>query len=300
VDQDSSRPLVSVIIPNYNYAHYLREAIESVLHQTYKHIEVIVVDDGSSDRSVDEIAEFSGSLTLIRQRNAGVSRARNAGLRIATGEYVAFLDSDDIWLPRKLERQVELFESDPQLGLVHVGVEEVDGQGRSIVTVLNGCAGDGYKALITLSPHGILGGGSGAMVRRATAQSVGGFDERFSTSADWEFFARVCRFERVGFVAEVLMKYRKHGSNMHSNVTRMASEMQIAHEEALARDDRGIARRCRSKLHRVLAGSFFANGEYERFVKHSVRCLANSPMELRYFAAYPVRWYRRRLREKFN
>ena len=102
---------VSVIIPNYNYARFIGEAIESVLAQTYQPLEIIVVDDASTDDSIKVIESFGDKVKLIRQENGGVGKARNTGARNAGGDFLAFLDADDIWLPEKIEKQIKLFQS---------------------------------------------------------------------------------------------------------------------------------------------------------------------------------------------
>jgi glycosyltransferase involved in cell wall biosynthesis len=108
--------LVSVIIPVFNYERYLGEAIESVLSQTYRHLEVIVVDDGSTDRSGEVAKSFAGrGVRYCHQENAGIGPARNAGVELARGEFLAFLDADDRWPEEKIERQLRAFESDPSL-----------------------------------------------------------------------------------------------------------------------------------------------------------------------------------------
>src|SRR5688500_3318505 len=100
---------VSVIIPNHNYVHYLREAIDGVINQTYPDIEIIVVDDGSTDGSREILKSYGERIVSICQNNQGVSAARNNGVRSSRGQYVAFLDADDSWLPEKIEREVEQF-----------------------------------------------------------------------------------------------------------------------------------------------------------------------------------------------
>src|SRR5437763_447547 len=108
---------VSVIIPAYNFARYVPEAIDSVLAQTYAPFEVIVVDDGSTDDTPKVLAAYGNRIRAIRQVNQGVAAARNTGLAAAGGEYVAFIDSDDTWEPRKLQLQMDRFDADPDLGL---------------------------------------------------------------------------------------------------------------------------------------------------------------------------------------
>src|SRR5215208_5313189 len=107
----SSPPMVSAIIPTYNRWPVLREAVDSVLAQTYRSFELIVVDDGSTDATADSLRQMEGCVRLIVQANCGVSTARNRGVEVARGRYLAFLDSDDLWLPNKLAAQVEFLES---------------------------------------------------------------------------------------------------------------------------------------------------------------------------------------------
>src|SRR5437773_3781756 len=114
---------VSVVIPTYNYARYLPEAIDSALAQTHAPLEVIVVDDGSTDDTPRVLAVYGDRIRVIRQANRGPGAARNTGIAAARGEYVGFLDADDVWLPRKLELQMARFEADQGLGLVHCGAE---------------------------------------------------------------------------------------------------------------------------------------------------------------------------------
>src|SRR3990167_8128796 len=119
-------PRVSVVIPTYNYARYLPQAIDSVLGQTYPHIEVVVVDDGSTDESRDVLRAYGSRIRWVQQERQGVSAARNRGVRESRGDLVAFLDADDRWLPTKLERQVARWCNEPELGLVHAGEEIID------------------------------------------------------------------------------------------------------------------------------------------------------------------------------
>lgn len=118
-------PLVSVVIPAFNVAPYIGEAIESVLGQELKDVEILAIDDGSTDGTREAVGRYGSAVTYIYQPNQGVSAARNAGIRLARGKYVAFLDADDAWLPDKLERQVRLFEVSPEVDVVFSDYEEV-------------------------------------------------------------------------------------------------------------------------------------------------------------------------------
>jgi Glycosyltransferases, probably involved in cell wall biogenesis len=287
-------PLISVIIPNYNYSKYLREAIESVLEQTYPNIEVIVVDDGSKDNSKEILESYEGKIKTVFQKNQGVSAARNNGAAISSGEFLAFLDADDVWFPTKIEKQVQKFLSDEGLGLVHVGVEEINADGKGIRTLLNGLEGNVSHEFLLFERAVILGGGSGFMVSRKVFEEVGGFDPRLSTSADWDIFYRVSSRYRVGFVPEILLKYRVHNSNMHANIPRMEHDMMLGFEKAFAAGASVNRRECYGNLHRTLAGSYFHANQYLEFLRHTVKSIWNKPSNLAYFAQFPLR----RLRKK--
>ena len=130
--QEILQPLVSVVIPAYNRAAYLAQAIDSVLAQTYTPLEIIVVDDGSTDDTAQLAASYLPRIQLIRQANAGAAAARNSGIAQSHGELIALLDSDDRWLPDKLARQVPLF-ADQRVGLVHGGIRSFrDSDGSTI------------------------------------------------------------------------------------------------------------------------------------------------------------------------
>ena len=287
-------PLVSVIIPNYNYAHYLPQALDSVLAQTYPRVEIMVIDDGSTDDSENVLRGYGDRIRSIKQQNQGVSAARNLGARETRGELLAFLDADDFWLPEKLERQVQRFVADPELGLVHCGVEEIHDNGDHLLFRLEGLEGWVATDMLLFNRAVILGGGSGLVVKRSAFEALGGFDTSLSTSADWDFFYRMAAHARVGFVPSALLKYRVHGSNMHANVRAMEHDMLIGYEKAFS-CNRGILpelrRRCYGNLHMVLAGSFFRAGHKTDFARHALKSLWLTPGNLKSLLGYPLRRY---------
>jgi glycosyltransferase involved in cell wall biosynthesis len=291
------QPLVSVIIPNYNYARFLPQAIQSVLAQSYPHHEIVVVDDGSTDDSRTVLRSYGERIRFIEQRNQGVSAARNRGVAESRGELIAFLDADDVWLPLKLERQVQRALDEPKPGLVHCGVEEIDEKGARLQTHLDGLEGSVAKDLLLFERPVILGGGSGILIPRATFEAVGGFDERLSTSADWDFYCRIALNQPVGFVPEVLMQYRVHGTNMHSNVKAMERDMLLAYSKAFSAahpEIQTIRRQCYGNLHITLAGSFFRSGQYYDFARHALKSIWLTPDNLTRVLGFPVRWWNRR------
>lgn len=127
-----AQPEVSVVIPCYNAEKYLRQAIDSVFAQTYSNLELIVVNDGSTDKSGAILASYGDRIRVIHQQNQGLSAARNVGIASALGEYVAFLDADDYWQPDKLRQQIAVMEANPNLALCHTQFEMVEADGSHI------------------------------------------------------------------------------------------------------------------------------------------------------------------------
>jgi glycosyltransferase involved in cell wall biosynthesis len=289
-------PIVSVVIPNYNYAHYLGDTLDSVFAQTYSHLELIVVDDGSQDESEALVRSYGKLIRFIRQNNQGVSVARNRGVQESKGQYIAFLDADDLWLPTKLEKQVQRLLDDPEIGLVHCGMQEIDRNGVALENYLDGLEGWVSREMLLLKQPVILGAGSTALVPRATFDALGGFDTRLGTSADWEFCYRVAVRQRIGFVPEVLVRYRNHGNNMHANVKLMEHDILIGYKKAFSTEDpdlRAIRRQSYSNAHMVLAGSYFRAGDYYHFIRHSAKSILYSPRAMTRLLEFPRRFWHR-------
>ena len=290
-------PLVSVIIPNYNYARFLRQSIDSALAQTYPNLEVIVVDDGSTDDSLAVLATYGSRIRCVTQSNRGVSEARNRGVLESRGGLLAFLDSDDIWLPSKIEKQVRWLLSDPEVGLVHTGCLEVDAAGRVLRKRLDGMEGWVAESMLRLQRPVILGGGSAVLVTKAAFNIVGGFDPLLPPAEDWDFYFRVASNFKVGFVPEYLLHYREHGSNGHLNLVRMEESLLLAFDKAFriaTPELRGMKRACYGKLHSILAGSYFRSGSYLRFSGHLAKSLFLMPSTGLRMLGFPSRWWRRR------
>lgn len=209
-------PLVSVVIPNYNYGEYLPETIESVLGQNYPNIELIVVDDESSDDSVKLLNSYGNALTLIQQKNAGVSAARNLGLRSISGEFVCFLDSDDSWEPDKVSLQISKFIHN-EIGVVYSSVNLCDAKLSKIGLLPAIYRGDIRHLYFRFPTRAIVPVCcSNAMIRTHVIRSVGDFDTDLNTSADWDFFRRVSEITQVEFIDVPLVNYRQHNRSMSS------------------------------------------------------------------------------------
>jgi glycosyltransferase involved in cell wall biosynthesis len=287
---------ISVIIPAYNYGRFLRDAVDSALAQTCPAFEVIVVDDGSTDDTPQILAGYGDRIVVIRQENLGTSAARNAGIAAARGEYVSFLDADDIWRPRKLECDAARFALDPTLGMVHCGAETFDNAGRTLSVSLTGLEGWIAPALLRLDREVIATPGS-VTVRKAAAMEVGRYDSRLEVAEDWDFCYRIaCRY-RAGFVPEVLVRYRLHGRGKHLDIRKMEQGMFLALEKAFESPDRAVQalrNHTYGRIHRILAGCYFQDRQPRPFLRHMITSLRYDPRNLAYFTAYPFRLAKRR------
>jgi glycosyltransferase involved in cell wall biosynthesis len=288
---------ISVVIPTYNYARYLPEAIDSALAQTYAPLEVVVVDDGSTDETPEVLAAYGAKIRAVRQSNQGVAAARNTGVAAARGEYIALLDSDDLWLPRKLELQIARFESEPALGIVHCGAETFEGE-KTLDTLVDGMEGWVGQDLLRLDRMVIPVPGSGIVVPKRIIDQAGGFDVRLPPSDDWDLCYRIAARYPVGFVPEVLVRYRMHGGGIHLNIPKMENAMLLSLGKAFASDDPGVQalrRHAYGSLHRILAGCYFQQRRLGDFARHAMKSLRYDPSNIGYFAAYPLRVISRRV-----
>lgn len=211
-------PRVSVIIPTYNCARFIAATLDSVLAQTDQDFEIIVVDDGSTDNTRAVLQPYLDRITYIFQQNSERSAARNNALRRAGGEYVAFLDSDDLWTPDKLERQIAVLEANPQVSLVFSQARYIDENGQPISfcgQTIDGEPGEAVKiadySIPLLSGNVVAGGGSAAVVRRWMLDEVGEFDLDLVQSEDWDMWVRLAQMGPFAYIPEPLTSYRVYG-----------------------------------------------------------------------------------------
>ena len=231
-------PLVSVIIPAYNAEQFIARTLSSVLNQTYRNLEVLVVDDGSKDRTaeiVEQIAKQDSRISLLRQQNSGVAKARNLAIENAKGEYIAPIDADDIWYPQKIEKQIEVFlNSEPSVGLVYAWSVLIDEEDR----ILNGfkninsfhfsnvasVEGEVYLPMIY---RNFIGNSSVPLIRKSCLDKVGGYNELLKEQdaqgcEDWDLQLRIAEFYQYKVVPSFLVGYRRYSNSMSGNHLRMA------------------------------------------------------------------------------
>lgn len=230
-------PQISVIIPTYNGSRYLSEAINSVLGQTYRSYELIVVDDGSTDDTTLALQPYlnqqisqHADIRYVSQTNQGVGAARNHGLRLARAEWIAFLDQDDVWLPEKLALQVDCLQSQPQLGIVHSGWQIVDAKSQVLSTIQpwQGLPTLDLTAWMQWKPVFL-----GAMLfQRNWLTQIGGFNERWQQTGDVDLVLRLAALEcPAAWVRQATVKYRQHSTNTSRKVLEQIGELEAVLEQ---------------------------------------------------------------------
>lgn len=211
-----ARPKVTVIIPTFNRARYLATAIQSVLDQTFSDYELIVVDDGSTDGTEAVLAGFRDPrLRVLCQENRGISAAMNAGLQAAQGEYIARLDSDDVWFPNLLASETMVLDSCPDRGVVYARAQAMSANGTSREHYLGLPLRYPNDALLSLL-WGDCTCNITALARRSCFASAGLYDETFRTHEDWDMWLRIARNHHFMFLNSTLGRFREHDDGITS------------------------------------------------------------------------------------
>lgn len=218
-----SAPRVSILTPVYNGERYIAQAIESARAQTFQDFELIIVNDGSTDNSSEVIRPYltDPRIRYLEQRNGGVAAARNAALRVAKGQYIGFLDQDDLWLPEKLKLQVQYLDDHPDVGLVHANQSYIDSDGRhkrihfddGFTKVSGWCFRDQFIknriAVLTV------------LARKSVLDRIGPLNETIPGGDDYEMWLRISKHFPIGHLDQVLAHYRMHESNVSNDNFRM-------------------------------------------------------------------------------
>ena len=202
----TNNPLVSVVLPTYNRAHLLRRAIQSILSQTYQHLEIIVVDDCSSDNTEEVAKSFCDErIRYVRNKERmGASFSRNIGIKVAHGEYIAFQDSDDVWLPRKLEKQMDAFKNSPrEVGVVYTSFWRID-KDRVVRIPQSNYRKSKDNIHERLLETNFIGTPT-AMVKKECFEKVGMFDETLPRLQEWDLWIRISRYYRFKHIDEPLV-----------------------------------------------------------------------------------------------
>ncbi|NMG46097.1 glycosyltransferase [Aromatoleum toluvorans] len=271
-------PLVSVVIPSFNRGHAIGACIASVLAQTLENFEVVVVDDASTDDTRERVAAIDDPRVryFAHDRNLGGAAARNTGVRIARGDFIAFLDSDDSWSPRKLERQIALLgERGPEYGVAYTWFIGCDRDGHEVSRSDHSLDGDVADALLVANYVGTF---SSIVVRRDVFERVGGLDEGLRSCQDWDLSIRLSRVTKLCCVADYLVTYLHNGADKHRISSNPASLIQ-GHRRMLEKFSAEYARLPRDKAVRALRGFldvFAGAGSFEDVLRLGGRIVATT------------------------
>ncbi|BAY36425.1 family 2 glycosyl transferase [Nostoc sp. NIES-2111] len=237
---DLSLPLVSVIIPAYNAEKFIGRTLQSVLSQTYRNIEIIVVDDGSQDKTaeiVTSMAQIDNRVRLLKQSNQGVAIARNLAIDNSIGEYIAPIDADDIWYAQKLEKQVQCLENtDSSVGLVYAWTALIDESDNIIgnynswyYSHIHSVEGEVYKHLLYTD---FVGNASVPLIRRVCFDKVGGYNSELKKQnaqgcEDWDIYLRIAEHYKFSVIKEFLVGYRQVSGSMSRSCISMAKSYDL-------------------------------------------------------------------------
>ena len=280
-------PTVSVVIPTYNRAHMIGDTLNSVLAQTYRNFEIIVVDDGSTDNTPEVLTYYGSPVHYVRCENRGKSAARNTGIRVARGDYIAFLDSDDLWLPNKLQAQMDVFDEQPDLKWVYSDCYMFDGQtGADICTWSSHSrlyAGNIFELLFQnnfiASPTPVF--------RRQVFGEVGYFDETLQRHQpeDADMWLRTAAKFPIGLVSRPLARFRRHPNSLT-----MREEPQLALQGVISVLELAVARepaRLGPLRGRVFAKRYVALGKGYAGMGQASAARTMFTKALRYYPAIP-------------
>lgn len=258
------QPTVTALIPTYNSARYICETVESVLAQTYPIHEIIVVDDGSTDHTEEVLAPYAGRIRYVRQANAGAPTARNTGLALATGRWVALLDSDDLWVPNKTQLQIECALRNPSCGAIYSDMKTFDSTGiiEESVKVSRNLILPSGRIFSQLFAETLFQTSS-LMIRKSCFDQTGSFDTTLRMGEDYEFFLRLARHYEFGYVDQPLVLYRQHPKQL----TRTSSQQQqeqpwefLALKRIIDQYPEVYEQLGREHIHHRLSASYFALG----------------------------------------
>jgi glycosyltransferase involved in cell wall biosynthesis len=275
-------PKVSVIIPSYNAMSYLPKTLESVLNQTFRDFEVLIINDGSLDNIVQWASELvDDRVKLISQKNQGLAGARNTGVAHAKGEYIAFLDADDLWEPTKLEKQIRRLDDDPTVGVVHTWTFLVDPESRRTGKILTSHAeGNVWQQIVENNPIVV----SSVMVRSSCLEDIGEFDRELRYCEDVDMWLRLASRYSFAVVKEPLTSYRLHPGTLSTHCQGVLESNRIVIERAfqsVPTELLYLRNRAYGKQNLYLAWRSLNNKDYENAIHFRQQALAHYP-QLRY------------------
>jgi len=278
-----TKGLVSVVIPSKNRPDFLVEALGSVFAQTYQNLEIIVVDDGSAFSLGPMLKEKYGDriLFLRHEKSQGAPAARNAGARLASGEYIAFLDDDDLWLPQKIEKQIAVFSANEIAGLVFCG-EDIVCEGEVLRHREAVWPPDGQRQMLQAN---LVGGTSVVLIRQSVFRRFF-FDESLPSCQDWDLFLRISQVFHFSVVPETLVRRRLHKEQISGSIDKRIRGRQIffsKHYEYIKGDKRALSQH----LRRFGSFSLLGNSKNEAQT-YFFQALCAAPLDWRSWVCFSI------------
>mgnify|MGYP000188639907 CR=1 FL=1 len=282
----SELKLVTVVTPAYNAANYIEETVNTVLNQTYNYLELIIVNDGSKDNTLEILERLKltdARITVLDKPNSGVCDSRNLGMSKAKGHYITFLDADDLWDLTFLENCITTFNSDKNIHAIYSKAQVINEKSEKQNEYLEA---NTIKSVVdTLEwKKGFVASMGCTIYTTEIAKKAGLFDPRLSTAADQDFHVRISSLSPIVGIGKVLFYYRVHDNNMHSNISVMEADhtlvFQKAKESGLL-NDFWLRKKCFSNLYWILAGSWWKDGNNKlKGFKYILLALLNNPFSL--------------------
>lgn len=290
-------PTVSVVIVTYNKADTIGSAIQSVLNQTYPDFEIVVVDDGSTDETASRVKVFGSRVRYLSKENGGTGSARNLGIANARGRVVAFLDGDDLWLPRKLEIQMAAFKREPNILAVQCSAYCVDEKLQVFEKRLCHPARDSLIDFLLF--HNLPAFSSAVVIRREALESVGGFGTDLVILSDWDMAIRLARAGTLRSVPDPLVLYRHYPNNQSKEVgihidSGVRSLTRFFSDSTLDPKIRARESWVWARFYAMLGGGYVRNHEWNEAIRWTLRAIRTSPRVIPYVAGMPIRRFRRR------
>ncbi|MEW5806018.1 MAG: glycosyltransferase [Acidobacteriota bacterium] len=280
-------PEVSVIIPAYNSERYIEEALESALAQTFPGIEIIVVDDGSTDGTASILKKYEGRIRYFFQENRGLAAARNSGIKLASGSYLAFLDADDLFLPEKIALQKNFLDAHPEAAMVFSDFEYFGGSllRHPIPDSFKRGEGDPFIDLFLFNCIAI----PTILTRKESFDEIGLFDEELMAVEDYDFYLRLARKKRIGFIDRVLARVRLHPENMSRDAELMCEYELRVMDKAIQRNPE--LRKDHYSLIKEKTSIIFFESGYKLFLAHEmekargkfIMAMKNNPLRFKPF-----------------
>lgn len=288
--------MISVVIPTHNRGDLIGRAIESVLNQTYKDIEVVIVSDGSTDNTEEVVKKYQKKYNNIQlisvHPNKGANNARNEGIKAAQGEYVAFLDDDDDWELDKLEAQMEVFKKDESIGLVYTGIKIIYVNEDINYKSLSGYRGDLSKEILI---RNVIGATSSVVVKKEVLEKSGYFDIEMPAKQDYDLWIRACQYTKVDFVSAPKLNYYNYtgGKQISGSVDKHEKAVALMNKKydslfsRLTDEERKLQQ---SNLNTSIANVALRNNNKKTAFKYSYKAFKKKPSlkKFGYMSATPL------------